>query len=301
MSEASSQGDVAALPTYALITPARNEVGNLPRLTAAILAQTHRPLAWVIVDDGSDDGTTELVRDLAAEHPWVELLDRTRERGGDVLAGRREGRDLISFKAGVAQLDVQPDIVAKVDADLSFDADYWARLTGEFATDPQLAIASGACNELEDGAWVRRRVVDGAVWGASRAYRSDCLFSMLDLEPRMGWDGLDEFRVQVRGYRTQTFIDLPFRHHRPEHSRENGRLRAHAAQGRASWYMGYRPTYLMLRTAYRAVRDPAAVGMLWGYASAAAAREPQYPEHDVRRMLRERQRLARALRRGTPP
>ena len=31
----------------------------------------------------------------------------------------------------------------------------------------------------------------------------------------MGWDGLDEIRVQLRGMRTRTFVDLPFRHHRP--------------------------------------------------------------------------------------
>ena len=62
---------------------------------------------------------------------------------------------------------------------------------------------------------MRRTKADTTVWGATRAYRMECVPDMMELEPCMGWDGLDEIRVQLRGMRTQTFVDLPFRHHRP--------------------------------------------------------------------------------------
>ena len=104
---------------------------------------------------------------------------------------------------------------------------------------------------------------------------------MMALEPCMGWDGLDEIRVQLRGMRTQTFVDLPFRHHRPEGGRELTSLHHGEALGRASWYMGYRPTYLALRALYRARREPAALAMLWGYAAAAARRAPRCPDERV--------------------
>ena len=82
----------------------------------------------------------------------------------------------------------------------------------------------------------------------------------------MGWDGLDELRAQLRGMRTQTFTDLPFRHHRPEGGRELSSLHQGEALGRASWYMGYRPTYLAMRALYRApqrsrLRWPCSGGM----------------------------------------
>ena len=64
--------------------------------------------------------------------------------------------------------------------------------------------------------------------------------------------------------------------------------------------MGYRPTYLALRALYRARREPAALGMLWGYTAAAARRAPRCPDERVVRALRERQRLGVALRRGAP-
>lgn len=285
---------------YAVVTPARNERLNLPRLAVALTAQELPPAAWIVVDDGSSDGTGALLSELTAAHPWAHALDRADERDGAVAAGRREGRDLESFKLGVAALPEPVDVVVKVDADVDFEADYFARLIGEFAADERLGIASGTCYEQEGGAWVRRTKADGTVWGATRAYRAACIPDLLSLEPRMGWDGLDELKVQLRGLRTQTFVDLPFRHHRPEGGRELTTLHQGEALGRASWYMGYRPSYLVLRALYRARRQPAALAMLWGYGAAALRRDRRCPDDAVIVALRDRQRLRQALRRGAP-
>jgi poly-beta-1,6-N-acetyl-D-glucosamine synthase len=286
--------------TYAVITPARNEETNLPRLAAALAAQTQLPAAWVVVDDGSTDRTPALLADLAREHPWIVLVDRGSDAGAGLNAGRREGRALDGFRAGVSAIPAPVDVVIKFDADVDFDADYCELLVTRMAADAKLGIASGTCHEREDGEWVRRTKADTTVWGASRAYRWDCVPDVMALEPRMGWDGLDEIRVQLRGFHTETFVDLPFRHHRPEGGRERSSLHHGDALGRASWYMGYRPTYLALRAFYRARREPTALAMLWGYAAAAVRREPRCPDADVVRALRERQRLGVALRRGAP-
>jgi glycosyltransferase involved in cell wall biosynthesis len=49
---------------YAVITPLRDEARHLPRLAAALEAQQLRPGRWVIVDDGSTDGTREQLAGL---------------------------------------------------------------------------------------------------------------------------------------------------------------------------------------------------------------------------------------------
>ncbi len=124
---------------------------------------------------------------------------------------------------------------------------------------------------------------------------------VMALEPCMGWDGLDEIRVQLRGMRTQTFVDLPFRHHRPEGGRELTSLHQGEALGRASWYMGYRPTYLALRALYRAAPASRRRWRCCGATPRAAARRaPRCPDERLVRELRERQRLGSALRRGAP-
>jgi glycosyltransferase involved in cell wall biosynthesis len=284
---------------YAVVTPARDEERNLQRLAAALAAQTNPPSEWVVVDDGSTDATPLVVAELAAALPWVHPLAYA-AGNGHVAAGRRDARDLIGFRLGIAALSAPVDVVIKVDADVDFDADFCARLVDRFAADERLGIASGTCYERESGAWVRRTKADTTVWGATRAYRVDCLAEMMQLEPCMGWDGLDEIRVQLRGKRTRTFVDLPFRHHRAEGGRELTSLHHGEALGRASWYMGYRPSYLMMRVLYRVRREPAAIGMLWGYVAAALRRVPRCPDEQVVRALRERQRIGAALRRGAP-
>ena len=286
--------------SYAVVTPARDEEHNLHRLGAALAAQTLPPTEWVVVDDGSTDGTAQVLAELAERHAWVRVVPGTAGDGHHIATGRRLARDLEGFRLGVRSLSHSADVVIKVDADIDFEPDFCEQLTGRFADDVLLGIASGTCYEREDHAWVRRTKSDTTVWGATRAYRSDCLPDVMTLEPCMGWDGLDEIGVQLRGMRTQAFVDLPFRHHRPEGGRELSSLHQGEALGAASWYMGYRPTYLALRAFYRARGEPAALAMLWGYAAAAARREPRCPDTQVVHALRERQRLSVALRRGAP-
>jgi biofilm PGA synthesis N-glycosyltransferase PgaC len=287
--------------TWSAVTPARNERGNLARLAEAMLAQRHRPAAWVIVDDASDDGTAELAAALARDHDWISATSWTEGSASPLARGRREGRDLLALRWGIARLPGPVGVVVKVDADVSFAPDYFERLVGAFEAEPELGIASGACWEPTRRGWRRNNVVESHPHGATRAYRWACVEDLMALEPKMGWDGLDEVRVGLRGYRTRTIVDVPFRHHRPEGGRERGRLHANVIKGQTSWYMGYRPSYLLLRALYRARHDPAAPAMVWGYAAAAVSRAARCPDPRLIARLREQQRLRVVLRRGAPP
>lgn len=282
--------------TYAIITPARNERDNLRRLAESVVAQDHRPVSWVIVDDGSDDGMDAIAEDLARRHNWILVLG-TGEDAANLAVGRRRGRDLLAFRLGLSRLPTPVDVFVKVDADTSFDPDYFARLLARFAEQPELGIAGGACYELIDGEWQRIRVSGSHPRGASRAYRWALLDDVFALEPEMGWDGVDLVMAELRGYRTVGLTDFGFRHHRKVGERE-GRLRAGSALGRQAWYMGYRPTYLMLRALYRARENFASAAMVWGYAWSAATGAPQCPNPTVTHRVREGQRLRIVMRRG---
>jgi biofilm PGA synthesis N-glycosyltransferase PgaC len=75
------------IPAYVLITPARNEARFIELTIQSVVAQTARPLRWVIVSDGSTDGTDEIVSKYAAEHRWMELI-RMPERAERNFAGK---------------------------------------------------------------------------------------------------------------------------------------------------------------------------------------------------------------------
>ncbi len=114
---------------------------------------------------------------------------------------------------------------------------------------------------------------------------------VLPLEERFAWDGIDEIKANARGWTTKTFVDLPFRHHRPEGHRDGGSFRARAAQGRAAHYLGYRSWYLVLRAVRHIPRDPGAAGLVWGYGAAAVAREQRCADVAARAYLRRQQSL----------
>jgi biofilm PGA synthesis N-glycosyltransferase PgaC len=247
--------------TYAVVTPARDELENITRLAASMTAQTLLPTWWVIVDDGSVDGTVELGRRLAAE-PTT---------GGALTEGRREGRDLLAFRRGADSLPDAVDVIVKTDADTSFEPDYFATLVRHFTEQPDLGIAGGACYEITDGEWQRVKVAPTHPRGASRAYRWECYLESNKLEPKMGWDGLDEVQASLLGYRTAVLNDIGFRHHRPVGGRERNRFRASAVIGQASHYMGYRPSYIVLRALYRMRSEgPLALAMVSASSSACA-------------------------------
>lgn len=278
------------LPEYSVVTPVRTEETNLRRLAAALEAQSHRPKQWVIVDNGSEDGTEEVARELAASRGWVTVLSVP---GAEHPA---PGAPIVrAFHVGLQALRERSAIIVKLDADTSMDPDHFERLARAFAEDPRLGIASGTCLELnEHGTWRPVAVSLGHVRGAARAYRRECLEQVLPLEEGVGWDGIDGWKANARGWATRMLPDLGFYHHRPLGSRDGARGARWRTQGRAAWYLGYRFSYLLLRTVYRLRQDRAAGAMLAGYIVAALRREPRLADAEVRSHLREMQRL-RAL------
>jgi poly-beta-1,6-N-acetyl-D-glucosamine synthase len=274
--------------SYAVVTPVRNEAANIRRLAESLASQEQLPETWVIVDTGSTDDTPQIVRGLQGTWPWIRVLVLDDEPG--LARGRPIAR---AFEAGFDSLVDVPDVIVKLDADVSFAPTYFRLLVARFAEDTRVGIASGTCYERDGDSWHERHVTGSTVWGASRAYRRECLGEVLPLEQRMGWDGVDEFRANARGWATLTFKDLPFYHHRAEGERDGSARRARTAQGRAAWYLGYRFWYLSLRALWHTRHEPAAVAMIGGYLSSALRREPRCSDVEARAYIRDQQSIRR--------
>ena len=207
---------------------------------------------------------------------------------GEVNA-TRGGPIAEAFAEGVAHVR-GADVVVKLDADVSFEPDYFERLLRRFQEDPLLGLASGTCYEFNGSEWRPTYTTRDHVRGAVRAYRRGCLEEVSPLEYRMGWDTIDELKARIGGWKTRSFGDLPFFHHRAVGARDGSR-KAWVAQGELAYYLAYRPSYLLGRVLFRLKREPAAVAMLWGYAAAAIRRNPRSPDTTVRKLLRQEQRL----------
>jgi UDP-N-acetylglucosamine transferase subunit ALG13 len=279
---------------HALVTPARDEAESLRRLAASIAAQTQRPAEWIIVDDGSEDGTAETAAELAEGIEWIKVL-RLPPGRGRLAEGRRQGRDLHALEAGFAVATSRPQLVTKLDADVSLPPDYLERVGAAFAADPELGIASGSRCEPVDGTWRQRHLTGTSVEAQARTYRYECWCDVTPLEPRLGWDGVDEVTAILHGWRTLVIRELRFRHHRNIGDRE-GRLRARLAEGEAAHYMGYRISYLAARAAWHAREELAALAIPVGYLLSGVRRRSRCPDPAVRAHVRRRQSPRRLLR-----
>jgi hypothetical protein len=257
-------------------------------------AQTVPPREWLIVDNGSLDTTDETASEIARELPFARTihlpaLESTAIRGAPIVA---------AFEAGVGVLDRDAEIIVKLDADVSFGPDFFEQIVRAFDADPSLGIAGGTCYEQDAaGEWRPIFATRDHVRGATRAYRAACFEAVTPLERRMGWDGIDELKAQVAGWDTRSLPDVPFRHHRPLGAREKPWSKW-VGQGDMAHFMGYRFSYLLVRTGYRSLSEPTATGMVWGYLGAVARRKERVADEEVRRHLRKQQSLMALPRRA---
>jgi biofilm PGA synthesis N-glycosyltransferase PgaC len=250
------------IPRYVVVTPARNEGEHLARAIESMRAQTRRPLMWILVDDGSNDGTAEMIDRAAAQTAWIAAVHRTdrgaRQAGGGVVETFYEGYALVR--------DLEWDFVVKLDADLSFGADYFERCLDRFAQDPALGVAGGTCcTESQPQAAEFANEPAFHVRGPTKIYRRECFEQIGGLVKAPGWDTIDQFKANMLGWRTLTFDDIFLIHHRPTGG-AYGSWSNWTKNGLANYISGYDPVFMFCKCLKRAVKQHSVEGLRHSYA-----------------------------------
>lgn len=283
-----------------LITPAFNDAEMLRITGASMAAQVRPPEEWVIVDDGSTDGTADVARELAERLPFARAVLRERRQRADGLA---EASEVLAFYAGLATVETAWDVVGKLDSDLEFPPDYLERLLAALAADPGLGIVGGHCYERHDGRLVLDPVPDEHVRGATKLWTRACWEAIGGIERGLGWDTVDELRAWRAGFRTRSLPDLGLVHLRPMGQR-GGMVRGMARVGVCAHASGCSSTFAVARSVkYAWIKRPivlSGLGFAWGYARALVTRRPRLVTTHERRWLARRQhrRLLGPLARG---
>jgi poly-beta-1,6-N-acetyl-D-glucosamine synthase len=155
---------------YVVISPVRDEESYLTDMIACMIAQTVRPLQWIIVDDGSTDTTGRIIDEHAARYPWITAVHC--ENRGFRKAG---GGVVDAFNAGYAALTPEKwDFIVKLDGDLSFTSDYFEHCFEEFASEPHLGVAGGVICHVIDAKEQVEACPAFHVRGATKIYREKC-------------------------------------------------------------------------------------------------------------------------------
>ena len=283
---------------YVLITPARNEAPFIEGTIESVIAQTALPRKWVIVSDGSTDGTDAIVKQYADAHPWIELVRRPDHEE------RHFAAKVKAFNTGLAALpDSGYDILGNLDADITFDKEYFAFLLNRFAEDPRLGVAGTPFVE-RDRRYDYRFANIEHVSGACQLFRRECFEEIGGYVPVAG-GGIDWIAVttaRMKGWKTRTFLDKVCHHHRPIGTAAAGTFKALYRRGRQDYSQGGHPLWELCRAGFQMTRKPYAVGglvLLAGYVGAmmAGLERPVSPElirfHRTEQMGRLQNRFSR--------
>jgi biofilm PGA synthesis N-glycosyltransferase PgaC len=267
------------MPDYIIISPVRDEDQWIARTIESVAAQTILPREYILVDDASRDQTVERIQHYAGIYPWIRLI---------ALAPRPPMSTpeavVRAFNIGYDQRQTAaPDYLVKLDGDLQFGPDFFAKCFMAFENDPRLGITGGVIRTLHGNRWVPESVPLHHVRGATKVYRWACWLDIGGFVPRHGWDGIDILRAQMKGWQSRHLPHLLVDHYRPTGKRQGG-VSVRIDRGRTSYYLGSHPLFVLITSLRRMVDWPYITGglaILYGYLSAWTHREPQIDDPEL--------------------
>jgi len=258
---------------YVLITPARNEEAYIEKTIQSLIKQTVLPSKWVIVNDGSTDATSSIVRSYLADHPWMELVDLP------VRKDRNFAAKVYAFNEGLRRVqDLEFELVGNLDADISFGSDHFEFLISKFMENPALGVAGTAYTQ--EGSWDSTRDSfegEASVHGACQLFRYRCFLDIggYCANRSGGIDWIAVTTARMKGWVTRNYPDRRYHNYRIMGTAERGPVGAAFDYGRKDYFLGGSPVWQVFRVAYRMTKKPILLGgvaLLLGYCVAAVRR-----------------------------
>jgi biofilm PGA synthesis N-glycosyltransferase PgaC len=279
--------------SYLLISPCRNEADYMRQTLDTVIAQSVRPVKWVIVDDGSTDDTPRILREYARQHPWIEVVIR-KDRGR-----RAVGPGVIeAFYAGYDTIDPKRyDYLCKLDLDLRLPARYFELLMERMEANPRIGTCSGKAYIENGGTLVNERHGDETSLGMTKFYRVACFLEIGGFVREVMWDGIACHRCRMEGWIACSWDEpeLRFVHLRPMGSSQESIYAGRMRHGFGQYFMGTGLMFMTVSAINRIADKPYVLGslaMLWGWIGSALQGKPRYDDPEFRRFLRRYQRRA---------
>lgn len=275
--------------SYVLITPARNEGAFLEKTIESVIHQTILPTKWVIVDDGSTDRTPEIIGRYLPQYPWLEMVQMPQRRDRS-FAGKVQ-----AFNAGFERVTgLAYEIVGNLDADISFGKDHFEFLMRKFSEDPRLGVAGTVFTEEGYNSATDSFEGHKHVSGQCQLFRRSCWEEIGGYIPHRagGIDWMAVTTARMMGWKTESFRERSFIHHRHLGTAERGVLASSFSYGEKDYYLGGHPLWEFFRVAYRATKRPYVVdglAMGLGYMWALLRRTPRPVSRELMNFHRKEQ------------
>jgi poly-beta-1,6-N-acetyl-D-glucosamine synthase len=277
--------------TYVLITAAHNEADHIEKTIESVIAQTTLPKKWVIVSDGSTDGTDKIVKNYADNREWMELVRLSEHQDRHFASKAR------AFNIGYERVkELEFDIVGNLDGDVSFDQDYMEFLLDQFISMPELGVAGTHYIEGDFHSYRDSYINVHHVNGQCQIFRRKCLEEIGGYAPIKG-GGIDWVAVttaRMKGWQTHSFGEKLFTHHRAMGTAGGNTLKSRFHYGKKDYFLGGHPLWEMFRGIFQVGKKPYVIGgacLMAGYTWAWLTRMERPVSRELMRYHRQEQMM----------
>ncbi len=238
----------------------KDGAGTVRETLESILNQELQPSFVVVVDDGSTDGTPELLRRMAADHANLFVV-RNPSHSRDI---RRVPALLnlgLSFAEGLRDRLGSPRFMMVSGDDNKLAVDYASTIIARMTAEPRIAVAAGSWTGSKSNQMPP---------GAGRFVRMDFMMRLGGRYPvAYGWEAWLIYKAMQSGYAVKFFGDATYVHLRPYSPRNL------SGWGRGMYSLGFPSYFVFLRLAINLVwarrgtqSRAGSVAMAAGYLSA---------------------------------
>ena len=279
-----------------MVTPARNEEIHIENTIKSMVHQTILPQKWVIVSDGSTDGTDEIVQRYTSEYSWIEFIRMPYH------SDRQFAAKVYAFNEGYERIkNLSYDIIGNLDADISFDKDHFEFVLNKFIENPKLGVAGTPFVEESFKGYDFRFSNIEHVSGACQLFRKQCFEDIGGYAPIKG-GGIDYVAVttaRMKGWETRTFSEKTCFHHRKMGTGNAIPIMTSFRQGKKDYFLGNHPLWEIFRTVYQMTKKPVIIGgalLLVGFIWSAVTGMDKPISKDLQNFIRrEQMRRLKAL------
>jgi len=275
---------------YILVTAMKDEMRSLPELVRRITAQTILPALWLIVDDGSRDGSYEYISERYRKTSWLQVRKiggkRKREIGFHYSYVTKYGLDQALEYCSVNRIVY--DYAALLDADILLEPGYFENLMKKFESNRRLGVASGVVRTGSPEKYITEKEPVEWPCGAARMWSRRCF-------ERTGWtitrapDSVSTVLAMKAGFETRNFDDLSVWQTRATYS-ASGFWVGFIDLGKTRYYLGYSPFYAVFAALKHLVNYPhtGSIPFLIGYFGDFFAYRERIPDPAVIRFFNRR-------------
>jgi len=290
--------------TYLLITPAKNEVECLPKVAESVVGQTVLPVLWVIVDDGSTDGTPEVIKNLESRFNWIKSVRLAPHPWDITFHYSYVCKNGFDHAIQLCKENAIPyDFIGLLDADTVLEPTFFEKLIAEFDNNIRLGIASGRITDIPDKeiCWanIKSDEPDGREpRGSGRLWIKECFFETGGYPVEPSPDTISNVKAYLRGWEVRQFGRIKAIQLR-ETSSARGLWNGYRTRGLTAHYFNKHPLLVLLGSLFYSIRKPYYIGVayLYGYLQECFKRSSKINDSEIRdyywnRQLKEYMKLS---------